>query len=90
MSNAVILYMMDVSGSMGREQKEIVRTQAFWLDLWLKHQYKTVEARFIIHDAAAKEVDRHTFFHTRESGGTLISAAYKLCLKIMDQDFLLS
>jgi uncharacterized sporulation protein YeaH/YhbH (DUF444 family) len=87
MSNAVILYMMDVSGSMGKEQKEIVRTQAFWLDLWLKHQYKNVETRFIIHDAAAKEVDRHTFFHTRESGGTLISAAYKLCLKIMDKDY---
>ncbi len=87
MSNAVILYMMDVSGSMGQEQKDIVRSQAFWLDLWLKHQYKNVETRFIIHDAAAKEVDRHTFFHTRESGGTLISAAYTLCLKIMEQDY---
>lgn len=86
-SAAVILYMMDVSGSMGKEQKEIVRLEAFWIDTWLRHQYKNVEARFIIHDAAAKEVDRHTFFHTRESGGTLISSAYKLCMKIIDDDY---
>src|SRR6185436_10503816 len=29
-SNAVIVYMMDVSGSMGDEQKELVRLEAFW------------------------------------------------------------
>jgi uncharacterized sporulation protein YeaH/YhbH (DUF444 family) len=35
--------------------------------------------RYIIHDAVAQEVDRDTFFHTRESGGTVISSAYELC-----------
>jgi len=82
-SAAVIVYMMDVSGSMGNEQKEIVRSEAFWIDTWLKHNYDDVETRFIIHDAAAREVDRDTFFRTRESGGTLISSAYKLCLEIL-------
>ncbi len=86
-SAAVIVYMMDVSGSMGREQKEIVRLEAFWIDTWLRNQYKNVETRFIIHDAVAKEVDRHTFFHTRESGGTLISSAYKLCMQIIEADY---
>ncbi|MCP4805613.1 MAG: DUF444 family protein [Proteobacteria bacterium] len=86
-SAAVIVYMMDVSGSMGKEQKEIVRLEAFWIDTWLRHQYKNVETRFIIHDAVAKEVDRHTFFHTRESGGTLISSAYKLAMKIIDDEY---
>ena len=37
-NNAVIIYMMDVSGSMGDEQKEIVRTEAFWIDTWLRSQ----------------------------------------------------
>ena len=69
--------MMDVSGSMTDEQKEIVRTEAFWIDTWLKSQYDGVETRYIIHDAVAKEVDEHTFYHTRESGGTRISSAYK-------------
>ncbi len=86
-SAAVVIYMMDVSGSMGNEQKEIVRSEAFWIDTWLKHNYDDVESRWIIHDATAREVDRDTFFRTRESGGTLISSAYKLALEILEADF---
>ncbi len=86
-NNAVIIYMMDVSGSMGDEQKEIVRTEAFWIDTWLRSQYKGIETRYIIHDASAREVDEDTFFRTRESGGTLISSAYKLCQKIIETDY---
>ncbi len=86
-NSAVVIYMMDVSGSMGDEQKEIVRTESFWINLWLKSQYKDIEIRYIIHDATAKEVDESTFFKTRESGGTLISSAYKLCREIIQQDY---
>jgi len=86
-ANAVIIYMMDVSGSMGDEQKEIVRIESFWLDTWLKKQYKGIETRFITHDAAAREVDRDTFFRTRESGGTMISSAYKLCTEMIEKDY---
>jgi sporulation protein YhbH len=86
-ANAVIIYMMDVSGSMGDEQKEIVRIESFWLDTWLRSQYKGIESRYIIHDAMAKEVDRETFFHTRESGGTMISSAYKLCWKLIEENY---
>ena len=86
-TNAVILYMMDVSGSMGDEQKDIVRSTAFWIDTWLKHQYKGVQRRFIVHDAAAREVDEDTFFKTRENGGTLISTAYKLAVDILEKDY---
>ena len=82
-ASAAILYMMDVSGSMGREQKEIVRIEAFWIDTWLRHQYKNLEVRYIVHDAVAHEVDQHTFFHLRESGGTKISSAYELCLQLV-------
>jgi sporulation protein YhbH len=86
-SNAVIVYMMDVSGSMGDEQKEIVRIESFWIDTWLRSQYQGIESRYIIHDAMAKEVDRETFFRTRESGGTMISSAYKLCAKMIDEEY---
>lgn len=87
MSNAVVIYMMDVSGSMGEEQKEIVRLESFWINTWLKKHYKGLETRFIIHDATAKEVDEKTFFSTSESGGTLISSAYKLCQEIIEKDY---
>ncbi|MEE2961488.1 MAG: DUF444 family protein [Myxococcota bacterium] len=86
-TNAVIIYMMDVSGSMGEEQKEIVRIESFWIDTWLRSQYKGLETRFIIHDAMAKEVDRDTFFRTRESGGTMISSAYRLCADMVSADY---
>lgn len=86
-NNAVILYMMDVSGSMGDEQKEIVRIETFWIDTWLRSQYKKIESRYIVHDAAAKEVDRETFYHIKESGGTKISSAYQLCLEMIKKNF---
>ncbi len=86
-SNAVIIYIMDVSGSMGDEQKEIVRLESFWINTWIKSQYKELETRFIIHDAAAREVDEETFFKTRESGGTLISSAYNLAHKMIQEEY---
>ncbi|MBT3982578.1 MAG: DUF444 family protein [Bacteriovoracaceae bacterium] len=86
-NSAVVIYMMDVSGSMGDEQKEIVRTESFWINLWLRSQYKSIEMRYIIHDATAKEVDEEVFFKTRESGGTLISSAYHLCKEIIEADY---
>ena len=86
-SNAVMIFIMDVSGSMGDEQKEIVRIESFWIDTWLRSQYKHIESRYIIHDAVAYEVDQKTFYSTRESGGTKISSAYKLCSEIIDRHY---
>ena len=86
-ANAAIIYMMDVSGSMGDEQKEIVRLTSFWLDTWLSTQYTGLERRYIIHDATAREVDQQTFYRTKESGGTLISSAYRLALKMIEESF---
>jgi uncharacterized protein len=86
-TKAVVIYMMDVSGSMGEEQKEIVRLESFWINAWLRKHYKGLETRFIIHDAAAKEVDEDTFFRTSESGGTLISSAYKLAMDMIKEDY---
>lgn len=80
-SSAVIFHIMDVSGSMGREQKDIVRIKAFWIDTWLRSQYQNIEVVYIVHDAIAKIVDQDAFFHLRESGGTKISSAFELCLK---------
>lgn len=77
---AAVIYLMDVSGSMTDDQKSLVRTEAFWLDTWLRSQYDNLEIAYIIHDAAAKEVDEKTFYHTRENGGTRISSAYQLCM----------
>ena len=86
-SNAALIYIMDVSGSMMDEQKEIVRTEAFWIDTWLRNQYDGVQQRYIIHDALARTVDEDTFYHTRESGGTRISSAYRVCRDMIQREF---
>lgn len=86
-ANAVIIYMMDVSGSMGNEQKEIVRIESFWIDTWIRAHYDGVVNRYIVHDAAAHEVDRETFYTTRESGGTRISSAYELAARIVEEEY---
>ena len=86
-ANAVILYMMDVSGSMGNEQKEIVRVESFWIDTWIRAHYDGLVTRYVIHDAQAHEVDRETFYTTRESGGTRISSAYQLASDIVERDY---
>jgi uncharacterized sporulation protein YeaH/YhbH (DUF444 family) len=86
-SNAVIIYVMDVSGSMGADQKELVRIESFWLDAWISSHYQGTRSVFIVHDAAAKEVDRDTFFRIRESGGTVISSAYELAERIIAERF---
>lgn len=86
-SNAVIVYMMDVSGSMGDEQKELVRLEAFWIDTWLRRNYEGIESRYIVHDVRAGEVDKQTFFTLREDGGTRISSAFELCKEILDEHY---
>lgn len=87
LANALIIYMMDVSGSMGDEQKEIVRLTSFWLDTWISSHYKDIDKRYIIHDATAKEVNQDTFYRTKESGGTLISSAYRLANSLIESHY---
>ncbi len=86
-SNAVIVYMMDVSGSMGDEQKELVRLEAFWIDAWLRKNYRGIESRYIVHDVRAGEVDRETFFRIREDGGTRISSAFKFARQLIETHY---
>lgn len=86
-ANAVIFYLMDVSGSMANEQKEIVRIESFWIDNWIRSHYDGVQSRYLIHDAEAREVNRETFFTTRESGGTRISSGYELAATMAEREY---
>lgn len=86
-SNAVIIYMMDVSGSMGDEQKELVRLEAFWIDAWLRRNYQGIESRYVVHDVRAGEVDRETFFRIREDGGTRISSAFRVARELIESHY---
>jgi uncharacterized sporulation protein YeaH/YhbH (DUF444 family) len=86
-ANAVIIYMMDVSGSMGEREKRLVRMTSFWIDAWLKANYRQVQRRYIVHDAAAAEVDEETFYHLHQSGGTKISSALEVCQQLVQRTY---
>jgi hypothetical protein len=86
-SNAAIIYMMDVSGSMADEQKELVRLEAFWIDTWLRRNYEGIESRYIVHDVRAAEVDKKTFFSVKEDGGTKISSAYQCAKDLLNAHY---
>lgn len=86
-SNAAVILMMDVSGSMGDQQKDLVRLTAFWIDTWLRRNYQGIETRYIVHDVAAKEVDKPTFFSIREDGGTRISSAYQCASELIADNY---
>jgi hypothetical protein len=85
--NAVIFGIIDVSGSMREEQRKIVQTEMFWIDLLLKYSYTDIESVFIIHDTEAKEVSRDEFFKASSGGGTQIASAYKLVDKIISEKY---
>ncbi len=84
---AVVFFLMDVSGSMGDEQKEIVRLVAFWIDLWLRYHYKKINIHYIVHDVVAHEIDQHAFYRIKESGGTKISSALELLRNIIKRKY---
>ena len=86
-SNAVILAMMDVSGSMSTTKKYLARSFFFWMVEFLKHKYRNVEIRFIAHTSEAKLVDEDEFFHKGESGGTICASAYDMACQLIDTDY---
>ncbi|EXX91670.1 stress response protein [Paenibacillus darwinianus] len=86
-SNAVILAMMDTSGSMGSFEKYVARSFFFWMTRFLRHQYEKVDIVFIAHHTEAKEVTEEEFFTRGESGGTICSSAYVKALEIIDSRF---
>jgi hypothetical protein len=86
-SNAVVLAMMDVSGSMGLDKKYIARSFFFWLVEILRHLYDNVEIRFITHTTEAKLVDEYHFFHKGESGGTFCHTAFDLAAELVSSQY---
>jgi len=86
-TNAVILAMMDVSGSMTDHKKYLVRMTLFWIKKYLERIYEGLTFAFIIHDTEAKEVGEELFFHTTTGGGTYISSACKLAKEVIDKNF---
>jgi uncharacterized protein len=86
-ARAVMFCLMDVSGSMTEDMKDLAKRFYTLLYLFLQRRYKHVEIVFIRHTHEASEVDEETFFHSRETGGTLVSTALEEMQKVVTARF---
>jgi len=82
-SNAVVICIMDTSGSMDTMKKYLARSFFFLLYQFISTRYRNVEIVFIGHHTEANEVTEEEFFHKGESGGTFISSGYLKALEII-------
>jgi len=86
-TQAVMFCVMDVSGSMGREEKDVAKRFFMLLYLFLTRTYEKIQIVFISHHTIASEVDEETFFYSRETGGTVVSSALKLMSAIIKERY---
>ena len=82
-TQALMFCLMDVSGSMDAVRKDIAKRFFILLYLFLKRNYEHIEVVFVRHHTSAKEVDEEEFFHSRETGGTVVSSALQLMHEII-------
>jgi|TARA_R110000824_G_scaffold60050_6_gene160872 uncharacterized protein len=86
-TNAVIIMMMDVSGSMGQKKKFLARSFFFLLYQFIRSKYDQTEVVFISHDMEARECNENQFFTRASSGGTIVSTAYNEALEVVKKSY---
>ena len=86
-AQAVMFCLMDVSGSMTEHMKDLAKRFFMLLHVFLTRRYERVELVFIRHTDKAQEVDEDTFFHSTETGGTLVSSALIEMARIVKDRF---
>lgn len=86
-SNAVIFFLMDISGSMTSEKKFLARSFYFLLYHFINHRYENTEVVFVSHDTQAYEVDEEKFFKRGSSGGTIVSSGLEKISEIINKRY---
>ena len=86
-AQAVMFCLMDVSGSMDQETKDMAKRFYILLYLFLTRSYRDVEVVYIRHHTQAREVDEEEFFYSRETGGTIVSSALELTRDVISDRY---
>ncbi len=86
-TQAVMFCLMDTSASMSQALKDLAKRFFMLLYVFLSRHYKDVDVVFIRHTSVASEVDEDTFFHSTETGGTVISTAYDEMLRVVQERY---
>ena len=86
-AQAVMFCLMDTSASMSEHMKDVAKRFFALLYIFLKRRYRHVDIVFIRHTHEAEEVDEDTFFHSPETGGTLVSSALEEMIRVAGQRY---
>ena len=86
-TNAVIFFIMDTSGSMSKRKKYLARSFFFLLFQFIRYRYQSIETVFVSHTTEANEVSEDDFFKKGSSGGTYISSGLKLANDIINERY---
>ena len=87
-TRAVMFCIMDVSMSMGPQEKTMAKKFFTLLYMFLHKKYETIKLVFIRHHSEAKEVSEEEFFNSKETGGTVVAEAMDLTAKIIRDRYL--
>lgn len=83
-TQAVVMLLLDVSGSMGERERQISKTFFFWAIQGLRRQYRDLDLVFVAHTSEAWEFEEEEFFRVSGTGGTVASAGLKKVKEIID------
>lgn len=86
-TTAVMICVMDVSGSMDEHKKDVAKRFFMLLYMFLQRKYEHVKIEFIRHHTEAERVDENTFFYDRLTGGTQVSSALELTAKLIRDEY---
>ena len=86
-TNAVIFFIMDVSGSMSKNKKFLARSFFFLLYQFLRYKYESIDLVFVSHTTEGKEVSEDDFFKKASTGGTFISSGLNTSLGIIEKKY---
>jgi uncharacterized sporulation protein YeaH/YhbH (DUF444 family) len=86
-TQAVMFCLMDVSGSMDEQRKQMAKRFFMLLYIFLTRTYERIDVVFIRHHTQAYEVDEDDFFHSRETGGTIVSTALEVMHRVITERY---
>ncbi len=86
-TNAVVVFILDVSASMDQLRRKLAKAFFFWAVQGLRRQYGDVETVFIAHTNEAWEFTEEEFFQVTATGGTVASSAFRLAQEIFRERY---
>ncbi|MEO0315392.1 MAG: hypothetical protein RI928_1848 [Pseudomonadota bacterium] len=89
-TQAVVLFLLDVSASMTDAERKLAKTFFFFALQGIRRRYGRIDTRFIAHTTQAWEFSEMDFFQVTGTGGTGASSGFNFALRMIDEDYAFS